>query len=96
MFRRGWTLDLEEKCAVCGYVFEFHPGDWSGAVMMAQMMMGVLAIPVWIVLMWLTPLDFTWSVVVTVAVVLGLWALTYRNVKGMWFGWLCVARGIGK
>lgn len=88
-------MRLNESCSDCGYTFEFHPGNWSGAVMISQMLMGLIAIPVWIVLTLTTTLEFTYSVTWTVVIVVALWFASYRNIKGMWYGWLCFADQAG-
>lgn len=79
---------MQESCSVCQGVYEFHPGNWSGAVMIAQMLMGLLAIPVWILLTLTTAMEFTYTVIWTVIIIVALWLLTYRNIKGLWYGWL--------
>lgn len=84
-------MQMKTSCSACGYVYEFHPGNWSGAVMISQMLMGLLAIPTWILLTLTTPMEFTYTVTWTVVIVLALWFVTYRNIKGMWYGWLCFA-----
>lgn len=84
-------IKLHETCARCGHLHEFHPGNWSGAVMISQTLMGLMAIPVWIALSVLTRLDFTYSVSWTVVIVLAFWLASYRNVKGLWYGWLYAA-----
>ncbi len=90
----GW-IRLAPGCAVCGLTFEYGAGDWSGAVMIAQMLMGLATIPVFIVLTLATSLGSTARLTWTVVVVLLLWMLTYRNIKGLWFGWLFAARSLG-
>lgn len=81
-------VGLRDACTHCSQVYEFHPGNWSGAVMISQMLMGLLAIPVWLILTLATDLEFTYTVVWTVVIVIAVWFVTYRNIKGLWYGWL--------
>lgn len=84
---RAWFW-VGGDCAVCGLQFELGAGDFSGAIMIAQMLMGLMAIPTWILLGSLTPLGFTAKVVLTLGILLVLLLVFYRNVKGMWYGFL--------
>lgn len=79
------------SCATCGQAFELGAGDFSGAIMIAQMLLGLLAIPVWILFTLATPLSFTATVVWTFVVLLAALVLFYRNIKGMWYGFLATA-----
>ena len=85
------AFGVGDRCARCGTRFELGAGDFSGAIMIAQMLLGLLAIPVWILLTFGTPLGFTARVVVTVLVLIALLLAFYRNVKGLWYGFLIAA-----
>lgn len=80
-------------CPSCGTDFELGSGDFSGAIMIAQMLMGLLVIPIWIALTLVTPWSFTWRVVGTFVVLLVLLLFFYRNIKGLWYGFLLSADG---
>lgn len=84
---RAWFW-VGGTCAECGLRFELGPGDFSGAIMIAQMLMGLLVIPVWLLLSAFTALGFTGKVVGTFAILLALLLVFYRNIKGMWYGFL--------
>jgi uncharacterized protein (DUF983 family) len=88
-------IAMQGACSECGHTYEFHPGNWSGAVMISQMLMGLIAIPVFLLLSLLTPMDFTMRVFWTVVIVLALWLITYRNIKGLWYGWLLANQQTG-
>lgn len=62
--------------------------------MIAQMLLGLAAIPVWILFTLLTPLSFTATVVWTFVVLFALLILFYRNIKGMWYGFLLSAESM--
>jgi uncharacterized protein (DUF983 family) len=87
---RAWFW-VGGDCPSCGLGFELGAGDFSGAIMIAQMLMGLMAIPVWLLLGALTPLGFTGKVVSTVLILMILLLVFYRNVKGMWYGFLIKA-----
>lgn len=75
-------------CPACGLEFELAAGDFSGAIMIAQMLLGLMAIPVWLFLTAVTPLGFEAKVVWTMLILVSLLLVFYRNVKGMWYGFL--------
>lgn len=76
------------RCPACGLGFELGAGDFSGAIMIAQMLLGLLAIPVWVLFTVLTDWSFTTRVVLTFVVLFVLLVVFYRNIKGMWFAFL--------
>lgn len=93
--RMGRSLfGIGGMCAACGQPFELGAGDFSGAIMIAQMLLGLAAIPVWILFTILTTLSFTATVVWTFIVLFALLILFYRNIKGMWYGFLISADSV--
>lgn len=78
----------DHVCEVCGHDFEYQPGEFTGAIIIAQFIWGVLAIPIFIVLTLVTDWTFTWRAVGTVGIATGGLAFFYRNVKGAWYGWI--------
>lgn len=84
---RGW-MTLADGCDACGADFRLRPGDFAGAVMIAQFLVGLVTLPVLFVLLLATEWPLTTLLVAVFgAVVVGL-LLFYRNVKGVWFAFL--------
>ena len=83
----GWVT-MAASCASCGRTYGFGEGEWSGAVIIAQLLAGLAAIPVFVALTVLSSLSLGVRALVTVVFVTLLMMATYRNVKGMWFGFL--------
>ncbi|MBW3583121.1 MAG: DUF983 domain-containing protein [Euryarchaeota archaeon] len=84
---RGWFA-MHDDCGACGRSLRMHAGDFSGAAMIAQFAIGVIALPVFIVLAFWTSMTieaaFLWVLGGSVVALL----LFYRNIKGLWFGFL--------
>lgn len=87
---------INTTCTNCGADYELgRSGEWSGAIMIAQMVTGLLAIPVFIALTVWTDLSFTlraWGTLILLTLFL---VLSYRNFKGLWYGWLWRAQSLG-
>lgn len=84
---RGW-MTLADGCGRCGADFRLRPGDFAGAVMIAQFLVGLVTLPVLFVLLLTTDWPFTTLLLAVVGTVTVGLVVFYRNVKGVWFGFL--------
>jgi uncharacterized protein (DUF983 family) len=78
---------MRDTCAACGYRFEPSAGEFTGALMLAQGGLGVLAAIgfVWLWMRHASPyLLHGWILFVLVL----LPVLFYPNIKGAWLGFL--------
>lgn len=82
---RGW-MTLVDACDRCGADFRLRPGDFMGAVMIAQFLVGLLTLPVLFVLLLTTDWPLTTLLFAVFGTVLLGILVFYRNVKGVWFG----------
>lgn len=84
---QGW-MTMADACGRCGADFRLRPGDFAGAVMIAQFLVGLLTLPVLFVLLLTTDWPLTRLLAAVFGTVVVGTLLFYRNVKGVWFGFL--------
>lgn len=84
---RGW-MTLATGCDECGADFTLRPGDFAGAVMIAQYLVGILTLPLLVILLLATDWPLTTLLVAIFGSVITGILVFYRNIKGIWFGFL--------
>lgn len=84
-----------DRCASCGIGFHASPGEWTGALMFAQGIFGLIALGGWYVL-FLRGVPMRSALSLGWLVGWGLLApiLLYPSVKGAWIGAMHAAGGL--
>lgn len=82
-------VSTHETCDSCGLVFEPGEGEFSMALMIHLFLMGMVALPAYLLLLFVfEDVPFGTGIAVLFSVLGVAYVLTYRHVKGAWFGWL--------